>query len=157
MFKKYILIAVLSMAASPLWAKDYKASLFGIHSDGTTLNTKSIQFAIDFISAKGGGRLVFYVGRYLTGSLNMKSNVELRLEEGAVLLGSLNPYDYDKKTWTALLFATDVENVAVTGKGIIDGQGKLVARNVVDNIEKGLLVDSYKYGRPSEANRPMLF
>lgn len=157
LIKKYILIAMLCITASPLWAKDYKASLFGIHSDGTTLNTKSIQFAIDYISAKGGGRLVFYVGRYLTGSINLKSNVTIRLEEGAVLLGSLNPFDYDKKTWTALLFATDVENVAVTGKGIIDGQGKYVARNVVDNIEKGLLVDAYKYGRPSETNRPMLF
>src|SRR5690606_22294505 len=43
-----------------------------------------------------------------------------------------------------------------TGKGVIDGQGKTVAVNVIANIEKNLLKDPYKYGRPSEANRPML-
>jgi polygalacturonase len=156
MLKKYLLIAFICLQSVSLFAKDYKASLFGIHSDGTTLNTKSIQFAVDYINANGGGRLVFYVGRYLTGSIHLKSNVTIQLEEGAVLLGSLNPFDYDKKMWTALLFAYNQDNVGVTGKGTIDGQGKYVARNVVDIIEKGLIKDSYKYGRPSEVNRPML-
>lgn len=156
MLKKYILIAILCFQTFSLFSKDYKASLFGIRSDGVTLNTRAIQFAVDHISAKGGGNLVFYVGRYLTGSIHLKSNVTIRLEEGAVLLGSLNPFDYDKKMFTALIFAYDQENVGITGKGTIDGQGQSVALNVVDNIEKGLLKDSYKYGRPSEINRPML-
>ncbi len=75
----------------PPFAKDYTASLFGIYSDGVTLSTRSIQYAIDYIHKNGGGRLVFYVRRYLTGSIHLKSNVTLQLEEGAVLLGSLNP------------------------------------------------------------------
>ena len=73
----------------------HQASSFGIKSDGVTLNTRSIQAAIDYISSHGGGVLEISVGRYLTGSIFMKSNVELRLLEGAVLVGSTNPYDYD--------------------------------------------------------------
>ena len=142
-FKKYIVLILILSFSVPLFAKDYKASLFGIHSDGKTLNTRSIQFAIDHISSNGGGRLVFSVGQYLSGSIYMKSNVTLHLEEGATLLGSLNPYDYDKKIWTAFIFAHNQENIGITGKGTIDGQGKYVARNVVDLIEKGLLKDSY--------------
>lgn len=49
--------------------------MFGIKSDGVTLNTRSIQRAVDYISEQGGGRLIFYVGRYLTGSIELKSNV----------------------------------------------------------------------------------
>jgi polygalacturonase len=154
--KKFFLVIFVIIVSLPVCAKDYKASLFGINSDGVTLNTKSIQFAIDYIHENGGGRLVFYVGRYLTGSIYLKSDVTIQLEEGAVLLGSLNPFDYEKKMFTAMIFAYDQKNVGITGKGIIDGRGQQVARNVVDIIEKGLIKDSYKYGRPSEGSRPMI-
>jgi glycosyl hydrolase family 28 len=154
--KKYLLIIFVCLLSVPVLAKDYKASLFGINSDGVTLNTTSIQFAIDYIHENGGGRLVFYVGRYVTGSIYLKSNVTIQLEEGAVLVGSLNPFDYDKKIFTSLIFAYDQKNIGITGKGIIDGRGNEVAKNVVDIIEKGLLKDSYKNGRASEGNRPMI-
>ncbi|RZM26327.1 MAG: glycoside hydrolase [Pedobacter sp.] len=137
-------------------AKDYKVDLFKIQPDGQTLNTKSIQFAIDHISGKGGGRLVFPAGRYLTGSIYLKSNVTLQLEEGAVLLGSLNPFDYEKKIFTALVFAYDQNNIGVTGRGTIDGQGKFLARNIVTAIEKGLIEDLYTDGRATADNRAML-
>lgn len=153
--KRFLFIVFICLLSGALFAKDYKASLFGINSDGVTLNTRSIQYAIDFIHEQGGGRLVFYVGRYVTGSIYLKSNVTIRLEEGAVLVGSLNPFDYDKMKWTALIFSIDQTNVGITGKGIIDGRGQQVALNVVTNIEKGLLKDSYKYGRPSAENRPV--
>eukprot|EP01132_Coremiostelium_polycephalum_P020851 gene20851-24775_t len=154
--KKYVLLLLICLQGLTLFAKDYKASTFGIHSDGTTLNTRSIQFAIDYISANGGGRLVFYVGRYLTGSVYLKSNVTLHLEEGAVLLGSLNPFDYDRKGFSALVFAFNQQNIGLTGLGIIDGQGKYLARNVIDQIEKGLIKDAYTHSRPSAENRAML-
>ncbi|MCQ5300121.1 glycoside hydrolase family 28 protein, partial [Blautia wexlerae] len=69
------------------------------------MNTRSIQKAIDFISESGGGRLVFTVGRYLTGSIHLKSNVTIHLGEGAVLVGSTNPYDYDMElnAWYGLI------------------------------------------------------
>ena len=129
--------------------------MFGAKSNGTALNTSSIQKGIDYISENGGGRLVFYVGRYLTGTLYLKSNVTIHLEEGAILVGSTNPFDYEKNfNWTALIFALDQENIGITGKGVIDGQGFLVATNLVDMIHKGVVKDPLKYDRPNETIRP---
>src|ERR1044071_8485504 len=105
--KKYFVAAILCFQFLPGLAEDYPASLFNIYSDGVTLNTRSIQFAIDYIHQQGGGRLVFDVGRYLTGSIHLKSNVTLHLMEGAVLLGALNPFDYDREGFTALILAND--------------------------------------------------
>jgi hypothetical protein len=154
--KKCLLIGLLACQALLLSAKDYPASLFGIRNDGVTLNTRSIQFAVDYIAQQGGGRLIFHVGRYLTGSIHLKSNITIQLEEGAVLVGSLNPFDYDKKWATALLFAYDQHDVAITGKGIIDGQGRQLAANVTANIHKGLLKDLFRNDRPEAESRAMV-
>jgi len=154
--KKYILLGALVMQSMVLAARDYPASLFGIRGDGATLNTRSIQFAIDYISQNGGGRLVFNVGRYLTGSIHLKSDITLQLEEGAVLLGSLNPFDYDKKIFTALIFAYDLHDVAITGKGVIDGQGRALAANVTANVHKGLVKDLFRNDRPEADIRAMI-
>jgi hypothetical protein len=156
LIKKCLLAAVLFFQPFQGWSKDYPASLFGIYSDGVTLNTRSIQFAIDYIHQQGGGRLVFDVGRFLTGSIHLKSNVTLHLLEGAVLLGVLNPLDYDRKGFTALIFAHDQQNIAITGKGVIDGQGRQVARNVADMVHKGLIKDAFRNDRPEVEIRPML-
>jgi len=154
--KKIMFLLLILLQAAAVSAKDYKASFFHINSDGTTLNTRSIQFAIDYISKNGGGRLVFYVGRYLTGSIHMKSNVTLQLEEGAVLLGSTNPFDYDRIGNTALIHARDLENVGITGKGMIDGQGRTLANNSVAYANDGLIEDILKYDRTRESIRPMI-
>jgi hypothetical protein len=154
--KKYITVVLLCFQFFQSSAKDYPASLFGIYSDGATLNTRSIQFAIDYIHQQGGGRLVFDVGRFLTGSIHLKSNVTLHLLEGAVLLGVLNPMDYDRKGFTALVLAHDQQNIAITGKGVIDGQGRQVARNVAAMVHKGLIKDAFRNDRPEVEIRPML-
>lgn len=159
-FSCRLLIATVCITASTLIsknvsAKDYQVAQFGIYSDGIALNTRSIQFAIDYISKEGGGRLIFHVGRYLTGSIYLKNNVTLQLEEGAVLLGSLNPYDYDRVTFTALVFGINQQNIGITGKGMIDGQGKLVARGFTEIILKGFLKDAFRNGRPEAEARPM--
>ena len=150
-----ILYTFLLLSSLSVFGKDYNASLFGIKSNGSTLNTTSIQKAIDYINENGGGKLVFYVGRYLTGSIHLKSNVVIQLEEGAILVGSLNPFDYEFiANWTALIFAHDQTNIGITGKGVIDGQGFHVANNLVDLIHKGLVKDPLKYDRPWEGRRP---
>jgi polygalacturonase len=155
MKKNLFLTLILASCLNPVFSKDYNASLFGVKSNGTTLNTTSIQKGIDFISENGGGRLVFYVGRYLTGTIHLKSNVTIQLEEGAILVGSPNPLDYEKKTnWTALIFAHDQSNIGITGKGVIDGQGFTVANNLVDLIHKGVVKDPLRYDRPNETIRP---
>lgn len=135
-----------------LVAKDYNASLFGIKSNGTTLNTTSIQKAIDYISDNGGDTLHFYVGRYLTGTIMLKSNVTVNLHEGAVLLGSVNPYDYQEVATTrmpAFIGAYRAENIAVIGQGVIDGQGRELSYNYLDQQQKGILKDAMTYDRPS--------
>src|SRR5688572_25700327 len=156
MCKKYFIILTVCFQCLQSIAKDYPASLFGINSDGVTLNTRSIQFAIDHIHQQGGGRLVFDVGRFLSGSIHLKSNVTIHLLEGAVLLGTLNPLDYDRKGLTALILCHDQLNIAITGKGVIDGQGREVARNVVALVHKGLIKDAFRNDRPEVPIRPML-
>lgn len=151
------LLILFLLLSNLIQAKDYKASLFGIESNGTTLNTRSIQAAIDYIHENGGGTLVFYVGRYLTGTIYLKSNVTIQLEEGAILVGSVNPFDYDKQTnWTSLIFAFDQDNIGITGKGVIDGRGYQVANNILSLVHKGVIKDpsDLKYDRPREGIRP---
>ena len=122
--KRILLLFATLITVLSAQAKIYQASSFGIKSDGVTLNTRSIQAGIDFISSHGGGVLEISVGRYLTGSIFMKSNVELRLLEGAVLVGSTNPYDYEMVEGNyGLLLAKGQTNIAVTVKGVIDGRG----------------------------------
>jgi hypothetical protein len=81
----------------------YKASRFGCKSNGTTLNTNSIQHAIDYIAQQGGGTLVFEVGRYLTGSIHLRPGVNIQLNEGAILVASPNIHDYDTAEGEATL------------------------------------------------------
>ena len=100
----------------------YKASLFGCKSNGTTMNTSSIQFALDYIASHGGGTLVFEVGRYLTGSLQMRANVNIRLNEGAILVGSASPYDYAPTPTggNALLLADPKGHMLIDGLGCVE-------------------------------------
>lgn len=136
---------VLIVCLMPLFsvAKDYKATLFGIKSDGKTMNTRSIQKGIDFISENGGGQLVFEVGRYLTGALQLKSNVTIKLEEGAVLVGSTSIYDYNSAVGIkSIISAKGQHNIGVSGKGVIEGQRKALLKNMDELKAKGFLKDS---------------
>lgn len=154
---KTIITILVLFIFTTTYAEDYRASFFGIESNGTTLNTTSIQKAIDHIHENGGGRLVFDVGRFVTGTIYLKSNVTLHLKEGAVLVGSLNPFDYDRKGWwTAMIFAFDADSIGITGEGgIIDGRGYQVAQNVLTMVHKGILKDNYlRNDRAHEGLRP---
>lgn len=153
---KSILLLSLFFIAQTLFSKDYNASFFGIKSNGITLNTTSIQKAIDYIHENDGGRLVFSVGRYVTGTIYLKSNVSIHLKEGAVLVGSLNPFDYNRHGyWSGMVMAFEQENIGITGKGVIDGRGYEVAQNVLIMVQKGIIKG---YGmdndRPKEGLRP---
>ena len=152
--KKFLVLTLL-LTTTSLVAKDYRASVFGIKSDGITMNTRSIQKAIDFISENGGGELQFSVGRYLTGSIHLKSNVTIRLNEGAILVGSTNPYDYDNVNGNGgLVLAYQQKNIAIKGKGVIDGRGREVALNIISQVHNGIMDDVLKYDR--YVNRPQL-
>lgn len=140
-----------------LTAKDFTVSDFGAKNDGLTINTNTIQKAIDFVHEQGGGRLIFETGSYVTGSVYLKSNVTLHLEQGATILGSTNPFDYIKDAkigWMSMIFAVNQENIGITGKGTINGRGFLTAYNMVNYIHRGIYTDPLKYDRPNETNRP---
>ena len=114
MRKLIVSIFCLAVAVSAS-AKDYYASMFGIKSNGTTLNTTSIQKAIDFISEEGGGKLIFKVGRYLTGTIELKDNVTIELGEDIYLVKIMIKTDDldDVEKW--LEGEEDAENEAVAG------------------------------------------
>lgn len=124
---------ILGILATHGYAADYSVLDFGATGDGKTINTEAIQKAIDHCSEQGG-RVIIPAGRFVTGTLFIKSNVTLHLERNAFLLGSTHLSDYPKTkvnfrfwgdTWTyqALIIAHHVENIALEGQGCIDGQG----------------------------------
>jgi hypothetical protein len=131
-----IVMFIFTFAPAILAAQPQNIQNFGAVPDDKTLNTKAIQSAIDKVAADGGGRVVIPAGRFLSGSIVLKSGVELHLEKNAVLLGSTRAEDYTQLHnntcvgYKALVLAYEAENIAITGAGEIDGQGARLARNI---------------------------
>ncbi|MBI2516324.1 MAG: hypothetical protein HYV95_05355 [Opitutae bacterium] len=120
---------------------------YGAVSDGVTLNTSAINHAVNAAVQAGGGTVVVPAGRFLTGTIYLRSHVTLQLEAGAELLGSTELGDYPESPAPALddsvparrirhlypenleygrhslIYAAGQENVAVVGAGRINGQG----------------------------------
>lgn len=138
---RYILAAcMLATTTLSSSAKDYQAVVFGAKSDGVTLNTQSIQRAIDHIAAEGGGRLIFTVGRYLTGAIQLKSNVTLHLGEGATLVAASSIYDMLTGNMPpALISAKGQDHVAITGKGVIESNSQAILTSGKTQLDKGYL------------------
>ncbi len=108
----------------------------GAKGDGKTLDTPAIQKAIDAASANGGGQVLLPPGKtFLTGSLALKSNVDLHLANGAILKGSPNWRDY--LTAGAFLFAKDATNNSNTGNGTIDGNDTVIWQKLADEEANG--------------------
>ena len=118
---------------------------YGAKGDGRTLATVALNAAVDACAAAGGGTVYVPPGRYLTGTVVLKSHVTLDLDAGATLLGSEDPMDYPptpsawgdgRATMAPLIYAVDAENVTITGRGTIDGQGAVWWRRVRLNQPK---------------------
>lgn len=131
------LLALGSLASARPAAREVDVTSAGAVGDGATLNTAALQKAIDDCGAAGGGVVRFPSGRFLTGTLRVRSGVTLRLDEGAVILGSADVADYQNvdpfsdgnghPLGHALIVGIDAEHVGIEGKGTIDGQGAKVA------------------------------
>lgn len=136
LFKSYILLCFLALTgltnAQPVdddtrHSNNSESNNYVITDFGSTrgeVSTQSIQEAIDHCSASGGGRVIIPSGTFLTGTLFLKSNVNLHLEHGAVLKGSTNLSDYAKSGRSpGIIYCEDAINVGITGTGTIDGSG----------------------------------
>jgi hypothetical protein len=103
----------------------------GAKGDGITINTSYIQSAIEKVASSGGGKVVIPKGKFITGSIVLKSGVEFNLDENAVLLGSLIPGDYKGfNRGEALILADGQKNISISGMGTIDGQGRKLMLNI---------------------------
>lgn len=137
---------------------------YGAKGDGKTLCTNSIQKAVDACAEAGGGTVHIPTGKYLSGAIFLKSNVTLNIGEGATLFASTNFEDFPpfKPDWrvlsddtrrSSLITGIDLENIAVTGRGTLNGQGQpwwealQKDKNAKEGQEKILT-----YGRPRVIN-----
>jgi len=129
---------------------------YGAEAGGAN-NAQAIQKAIDDVSAGGGGRVIIPAGEFKTGPIVLKSGVELHLETGAVLAGSDKRKDYDGFEQMSLIFAQMQKNIAITGKGIIDGKGRELMKDIIKQLEEGKLNDpDWTIKQPRESNRAKL-
>src|ERR1017187_3531166 len=138
LFTRWIACVVLfglpKTGAAGAMLKTFVANDYGARGDGTTLETASIRKTID-AAAVAGGTVSMNPGTYLTGSLFLKSDVTLAVPEGVTLVGSGKLVDYPmlatriagiEMTWpAALINVRDQQDVTITGKGTIDGDGPI--------------------------------
>ena len=138
-FAAFTLFMSLPLVAATAAGGVIDVTKAGVVGDGATQNTAAIQQAIDACAAAGGGTLSFPAGRYLTGTIQIKSHVTLRLEQDATLLGSTEVADYrnldpfidgsGNPMGHALIVAVDADQVGIEGPGTVDGQSpKLKAK-----------------------------
>lgn len=129
----------------------------GARGDGTTDCTVAIRRAIDSCSALGGGRVLVPPGTYLTGRIYLQSNIDLHLEKGATIRFSTDPAQYlplvltrwegmEVMNYSPLIYSYDEVNIAVTGEGVLDGQGS----NEHWWSWKGNADDGWKSGMPDQ-------
>lgn len=129
---------------------DFLITQFGAVGNGKTVCTESINKAVEACNFAGGGRVVIPAGgTFVTGTIWLKSNVELYVEMGAVLLASPDMKDYcsedsyeqnfgvPSEKWTGghLIVALEEENISISGKGVIDGNAEQFVTK--HDIQKG--------------------
>ncbi|HUI29604.1 MAG TPA: glycoside hydrolase family 28 protein [Candidatus Acidoferrales bacterium] len=113
--------------------RDFKITDYGAVGDGKTLCTESINKAVEECSRSGGGRVVVPKGIFLTGAIHLEDDVDLYVSDSAMLEFSTNPADYlpvvytrwegvELMNYSPLIYAFGKRNVAVTGRGILNGQ-----------------------------------
>lgn len=159
---------ILALITEPVFPdKTYNIIDYGAIGDDKTDCSSAIQKAITVCNADGGGKVLVPEGIYHTKAIHLKSNVNLHVSEGAILKFSTNPKDYlpivlsrwegvDCYNYSPLIYAYQQENIAITGKGILDGQS--------DNSNwwpwKGRIIYGHKPGMDSQLNpegRDLLF
>jgi polygalacturonase len=134
--KKNFLLIALCILFTQLHAQQfYNVLNYGAKNDSSKIATKAIASAIAAASKKGGGTVYFPAGKYLTGPIHLKSNITIFIDAGAELHFSDNFDDYlpmvesryegvDVKSFSPLFYAYKAENIAIVGRGLINGHGQ---------------------------------
>ena len=142
--------------------KIFKITDFGAKPGGSNNNTESIQKAIDAAGASGG-TVYIPAGTFLTGVITMRSNVTLNLDANAVLLASPVRADYGDSEASPVIVANNVHNIAINGKGTIDGNGAELLKDLMSRLNAGTLKDDawgklnpWHQMQPQESNRPKI-
>lgn len=118
---------------------------FGGKGDGVTLNTDAFKKAISSLEKKGGGKLIVPEGIWMTGLISMKDNIELHIEKNAIVMAAPEKSIFIKEKdgkkdakCSPLISASKRKNIAITGSGVIDGNGaqwRPVKRSKVSDVE----------------------
>lgn len=129
-----VLIAAAALTAAELKPGIFDVRAHGAMGDGVTLDTPAIEAALDAAAKAGGGQVLFPPGRYISGTIHLRSGVTLQLDAGARLIGTTNLACYSQpktpeympeakwgKWHRGLIVGENVEDVAITGLGTIDG------------------------------------
>ena len=114
--------------------KTFDIRQYGAREGGSFKNTLAIAATIEACYNAGGGKVLIPEGVWLTGPIHFKSNINLHIAEGAEVRFSQDQADYlpvvftrwegiECYNYSPLIYARDCENIALTGKGIFDGQG----------------------------------
>jgi polygalacturonase len=148
---------------------------FGAMEGGHASNTEAFRQAIQACQEAGGGTVLIPAGTWLTGPIHLRSNVNLHLERGALVRFSTRFADYlpvvftrwegvECYNYSPLIYARDGENVAVSGEGVLEGQGQAwwhwkrpqqaAAKTLYDAESKGVPVDKRVFGTEEAALRP---
>ena len=126
-----VFVILMTWVISARAAENFNLKDFGGIGDGATLNTTVLQKAIDACTEAGGGVIRIPSGRYVIGTVEMKSDVTLSLDHGAELLGSQKMEDYPTHKLSparegqsqCLFYAKNATNIRLEGLGVIDGRG----------------------------------
>jgi polygalacturonase len=138
-------------------ARDFSITSYGAKGDGVFDCTSAFRRAVSECTRRGGGRVIVPAGRFLTGAIHLANNVNLHLESGATILFSRDARQYlpavltrfegvEVMNYSPLIYALDCTNVAVTGKGTLDGQ----ANNEYWWPWKGTDAFGWKPGMPNQ-------
>ncbi len=133
--KSLLLLIALFFSTSTFAQQYFNVTKYGAKNDSTRLATDAIKKAIDAAAKVGGGTVYFPAGKYLTGPIHLKSNITIFIDAGAELHFSDNFDHYlpmvpsrwegtEVINFSPLFYAKDVENIAIVGRGLIDGHGK---------------------------------
>lgn len=155
-------LAFLNSAISQTSSNWYNIKNYGATGDGKTVDTKSINDAIDAAAKAGGGTVLLPAGTYLSYSIHLKSNICLYIDQGCVLLAADSAaggkydtpepnafdkfQDYGHSHWyNSLIWGENLENISIIGPGIINGKG--LVRNASERRPVGNKAISLKLCR----------